>query len=167
MDIKETLRLHKLWVEGHPDGSRANLKGANLKGANLKGADLRGANLYGANLYGADLRGANLKGAELPNFLIAPEEGSFTAWKKTTKGVIKIIVPEDAERTNSLIGRKCRASKIVVVDGEGCGGTGTHYRVITYDKGATIECPDYDGDIRVECTKGIHFFMTKKEAQEW
>ena len=65
MDIKETLRLHKLWVEGHPDGSRANLKGANLKGANLKGADLRGAHRYGSTPYGADLRGANLTQATL------------------------------------------------------------------------------------------------------
>jgi hypothetical protein len=124
MDIKETLRLHKLWVEGHPEGSRAdlkssNLKGANLYGTNLEGVDLKGVDLKGANLYGANLYGTNLEGAKLPNFLIAPEEGSFTAWKKTTKGVIKIIVPEDAERTNSLIGRKCRASKIVVVDGGG------------------------------------------------
>ena len=58
--IKETLRLHKLWVEDEPEGNKADLTGANLYGANLYGA-----NLYGADLYGADLRGANLRYADL------------------------------------------------------------------------------------------------------
>ena len=150
----------------------ANLKGADLEGAdlviaNLKGANLEGANLKGANLKGADLRGANLEGADLPNFLICPQEGSFVAYKKTTKGVIKVLIPEDARRTNSLTGRKCRTDKVVVMGGEGVGGTGPNYPCIIYNEGDTIVCPDYDPDIRVECTKGIHFFMTEKEAREW
>ena len=150
----------------------ANLKGADLEGAdlviaNLKGANLKGANLKGANLKGADLRGANLEGADLPNFLICPQEGSFVAYKKTTKGVIKVLIPRDAQRTNSLAGRKCRTDKVVVMGGEGVGGTGPNYPCIIYNEGDTIVCPDYDPDIRVECTKGIHFFMTEKEAREW
>lgn len=35
-EIKEFLRLHLLWLENKPEGSRANLYGANLYGANLK-----------------------------------------------------------------------------------------------------------------------------------
>ena len=85
--MKEKLRLHKLWTEGNPEGTRANLanmdligtnltaadlsrsnlaytdlSGANLTGANLKGANLTGADLSGANLTGANLKGANLTG---------------------------------------------------------------------------------------------------------
>ena len=68
--LKETIRLHGLWLAEDAAGARANLQGANLYGADLRGADLsganlRGANLYGANLYGADLRRANLSGANL------------------------------------------------------------------------------------------------------
>jgi uncharacterized protein YjbI with pentapeptide repeats len=73
--IKETLRLHSLWLVNDPAGKRANLCGANLYGADLRSANLSGANLYGAylrsanlsgaNLYGADLRSANLSGANL------------------------------------------------------------------------------------------------------
>ena len=77
------------------------------------------------------------------------------------------MITEDAKRTNSLVGRKCRASKVVVLDGDGVGGTGTHYKVLVYGEGDTISCEDYDDDIRVEYTKGIHFFMTKEEAEEW
>ena len=145
----------------------ANLKGANLVLSNLRDANLKGANLEGANLEGAHLEDANLKGAKLPDFQICPQEESFIAYKKTTKGVIKVLIPEDAKRTNSLIGRKCRTSKLVVLGGDGVGGTGPNYAGIIYNEGETIECLDYDGDIRVECTKGIHFFMTEQEARDW
>jgi len=145
----------------------ANLEGAYLDGANLEGAYLEGAYLEGANLRGANLKGAYLEGANLPHFQICPQEGSFIGYKKTTKGVIKLLIAEHAKRTNSLIGRKCRASEVVVLGGEGVDGTGTHYQGIVYGEGNTIKCLDYDDDIRVECTKGIHFFMTLAEAEEW
>ena len=54
--LKEVFRLHKLWLEDHADGVKANLRGAYLSGADLRGADLRGAYLGGANLGGANLR---------------------------------------------------------------------------------------------------------------
>ena len=68
--IKETLRLHGMWLRYEDGGVRAdlreaNLSGANLREANLSGADLRGANLRWADLSGADLRGADLSGASL------------------------------------------------------------------------------------------------------
>ena len=169
----EGTNLQWTYLEG-ADLRRANLKGANLKGANLKGAvlrraDLKGADLRRATLEGAYLQGANLEGATLPHFSIVPEEGGFYAWKKTSKGVIKIYVPADAKRCNSLVSRKCRASKIKVISGEGIGGSSPNRtrRAILYLKGTTVESDKWDDDIRVECTHGIHFFMTKKEAEEW
>ncbi len=70
MDLKETLRLHQMWLRDEEGGKRADLRGANLRGAdlrdaNLEGADLEGADLRDANLRGADLRDANLRGADL------------------------------------------------------------------------------------------------------
>ena len=38
--LKEILEKHKLWIEGDPAGSVANLSGADLSGANLSGANL-------------------------------------------------------------------------------------------------------------------------------
>mgnify|MGYP000906847437 CR=1 FL=1 len=64
-DIKAKIEAHKLWVQGKPGGTRADLGGAYLGGADLGGADLRGAYLGGADLRGADLRGADLRGADL------------------------------------------------------------------------------------------------------
>lgn len=157
--------------------SYANLRGVSLSyvdlsyvdlcGADLRGANLRSANLRGANLMDANLRGADLRGANLPPFQIVPSAGSFIAWKKTTTGVIKIRVPAKAKRTSSLVGRKCRAEYVVVLSGDGCNGFSPTHGKLQYKKGETIVADKYDDDIRVECTHGIHFFMTKEEAEQW
>lgn len=69
-ELNEILVAHKAWLEGEPEGRKANLRGAYLQEADLREADLweadlRGADLWGANLRGANLRGANLRGADL------------------------------------------------------------------------------------------------------
>ena len=186
-EIKEILRLHKMWLRGD-GGSRANFYGADLScanlsradlfGANLSRADLSGANLYGANLSGANLSRAdlscanlscaNLSGANLPPYAVCPEVGEFIAFKKLKDGIIaRLLIPEDAVRTSSLAGRKCRASKVKVLS-LSCGEVGfglhdgTEYRV-----GAIVEPDSYDPDPRVECTHGIHFFITEREARDY
>jgi hypothetical protein len=156
----------------------ANLKGANLYGANLKGANLEVANLEGANLKGANLEGANLKGANLeganhdektnwPHFQLPPEKGAFIAYKKITGGiVIELQIPAKAKRTSSLVGRKCRAEYVKVLT-KGVKAVGKHDKKTMYETGKITRADKYDDDIRVECTHGIHFFMTRKEAEEY
>jgi hypothetical protein len=159
--------------------ARANLTGANLTGANLTRAyltraSLARANLTGANLTDANLTGANLArayptGANLPAFAIVPEEGAFTAFKKTREGaVLTLEIPADAKRTNST-GRKCRASKARVIASSMPGNvfTSTHDRAFLYRVGETVDAPDYNPDIRLECAGGIHFFITRKEAETY
>ncbi len=153
----------------------ANLYGANLYGANLREADLRGANLRGANLQGANLQGANLQGAnlgeKLPHFQICPQEGSFIAYKATCEAVLTLEIQADALRTSSLVGRKCRASavKVLAASFETDDGMyhSKHDRAFIYQIGEIASVGDFDADPRVECTTGIHFFMTKEEAQEY
>ena len=148
------------------DLSGADLRCANLRCANLSGADLSDANLSGAYLISANLEGANLISAKLPNFQIVPEEGSFIAYKKVDTGVIKLLIPEDAKRTSTLVGRKCRASHVKVLEGSGVSST---YKVnqLEYKEGEVVYADKYDDNIRIECTSGIHFFMTRKEVEEW
>ena len=143
----------------------ANLRGAYLGGANLRDANLRGAYLGGANLGGANLEDADLEGAKLSDFQIVPQEGSFIAYKKVNTGVIKLLIPEDAQRTSTLVGRKCRASYVKVLEGSGV--SLTYLTKLEYKEGEFVYPDKYDDDIRVECTHGIHFFMTKKEAENW
>jgi hypothetical protein len=127
------------------------------------------ADLKGADLKGANLREADLEGADLPHFQICPEEGAFIAWKALrnngSKTIAKIQIPEDAQRTSSLVGRKCRASHIIVLEGEG--ESPTNDIKLQYKPGEVVRADSFDPDIRVECSHGIHFFMTRKEAEEW
>ena len=152
--------------------SGANLSGANLSGANLRRANLSGANLRRANLSGADLRWANLSGADLrwadlqeadlPAFKICPETGSFDAWKKVDYGIVKLSIPANAKRTSSLVGRKCRAEFADVLEGSGTSSQGGQYV-----RGERYYPDSYCDDIRIECSNGVHFFMTKKEAEDY
>ena len=151
--------------------SRANLSGAYLSGANLSDANLWGANLSGANLSGANLSRANLSGAK--NFEKArglayqiPQEGELIVWKAVTGGVCKLLIPADAKRTATPIGRKCRAEFVKVLEApqDGCG---IHDPRLVYRAGEIIRPDKYDPDPRVECTHGIHFFLTREEAEAY
>ena len=176
--LNEIIKLHEKWLNSEPGGACANLTGAdlsyadlsyaNLSGADLSCANLSCANLSCANLSCANLYGANLSGANLPPYAVCPEVGEFIAFKKLEDGIIaRLLIPEDAVRTSSLTGRKCRASKVKVLS-LSCGEVGfglhdgTEYRV-----GAIVEPDSYDPDPRVECTHGIHFFITEREARDY
>lgn len=126
--------------------------------------------MRGANLVGANLVGANLRGAKLPHFQICPREGSFTAYKKVKGGVVlRLQIPHDARRTSSLTGRKCRAEFVYVMEAlppaKGPCFESRHGGV--YIVGHRTHADKYDPDIRVECSHGIHFFMTREEAEQW
>ena len=63
VELKTILDLHEKWLNGEPDGKKADLRWADLRLANLSGADLHGADLTGANLRAANLRWADLSEA--------------------------------------------------------------------------------------------------------
>ena len=170
------------------DLREANLRGADLRGVDLSGADLyradlRGADLFGADLYRANLRGADLRGADLYRAdlreakglppIACPDTGAFVAWKKLSGGKIaKLLIPEDAERSSAAT-RKCRASKAQVLtiydydgreiqEGRSMNDFSYFYRV-----GETVEPDSWDPDRWNECSNGIHFFVTRQEAEEY
>ena len=157
------------------DLSWANLSWANLSRANLVGADLSEANLSRAdlswaNLSRADLSWADLSWANLPKFQI-PQEGSLVVWKKLAGGVLcKMLIPEEARRTATLVGRKCRAEYVKVLELVNCSETvacDKHTGNTPYEVGKIVRPDSYNDDIRIECTNGIHFFLTREEAEEY
>ncbi|SAJ89222.1 pentapeptide repeat-containing protein [Burkholderia multivorans] len=156
------------------DLSGAYLSGAYLSGAYLSGAYLSGAYLSGAYLSGAYLRGADLRGADLRDvknfaFQIIPDEGAFVGWKKLKNGVIaKLEIPADAKRTSTPIGRKNRAEFVRVLELFGAEeGLSQHDGKTVYRVGEIVRPDSYNDDIRLECTNGIHFFVTRAEAEEY
>ena len=116
-----------------------------------------------ADLQNADLQHANLQYAKLPHFQLP--EGTLIVYKKVDRCIVTLRIAEKTKRTASLVGRKCRASKAFVVAIEGA--TSAITRDLEYVVGKTVRPDSYNGDIRVECTHGIHFFLTRAEAKEW
>lgn len=146
--------------------SYTDLRGANLYCANLEEANLTKANLDGANLQGACLDKANLTGTRLPHFQI-PQEGDLIGYKKVQDGILKLLIPAQAQRTASLIGRKCRAEYVIVLEGAEQPRQSLFTYTLSYKNGETVYPDSYDDDARVECTHGIHFFLTLPEAKEF
>ena len=151
----------------------ADLNGADLRDADLNGADLTGANLHGVDLTGADLRNAKLDGANMHGsvgfYLQCPETGAFIGWKRVGKHIIKLQITEMALRS-SATGRKCRCSEALVLSID----DGALQEVINYNFSRTVYRvgevvrPDWFDTCRwEECASGIHFFITRKEAEEY
>lgn len=169
------------------DFARAGLSGASMQRADLRGARLDGAAVAGLDLTRADLRGASfidaeyldiarLAGAKLSQRLV-PEKGSFIAWKQARDVVIKLRIPASAKRVAALISNKCRASSayIVAIYNLGSGkksrrkqAYSIHDPWFTYRVGKTVR-PERAFDPRPEreCTSGIHFFLTREEAENY
>jgi len=166
----------------------ADLSDANLSGAYLRGADLSDANLSDANLSGANLRGANLSDADLSGAYLrdvlhnentaffalqCPEVGSFTAWKKANGHIVQLTIPAKAKRSSATT-RKCRASEAKVVKIWDASGnevqecTSTHDKNFIYKVGKTVKPTEpFDDDRWNECSTGVHFFITRGEAEQY
>ena len=191
--LKDTLNEASL-NEANLNG--ANLRGADLRGADLSGANLRGANLSGANLYGANLRGADLRGADLNRVnlyganlsganlsgdtnidikslafaktLFLPE-GDIIGYKKCRNNIIvKLLIPKEAKRSHAF-SRKCRAEYAQVLEIFNAEiATSQYDSNFTYRVGDIVE-PElpFSKDWFNECESGIHFFITRIEAENY
>ena len=153
------------------DLSLTDLREADLSEADLSEADLSEADLSEADLSEAILTGAHIEGAILPAPIV-PLEGEFTGYKKVlssphgTYDVITLRIPVFAQRTSALASRKCRASHVIVVEGEGVSPTASRSK-LTYAPEITVTADRFDADRREECTHGIHFFPTREEAEAY
>ena len=165
----------------------ANLAGANLTGANLTGAYLTGANLEDANLTGANLTGAYLTGAYLTGanldldqveeaiaarWRILPDDGPVIGWKMCRFNVVVCLeIPHEARRSNAPGGRKCRSDSATVIGVWGADGapsdsaTSIHDENFKYRTGETVVVDDFNENPLIECGAGIHFYLTRAEAE--
>ena len=151
---------------------RANLRGASLQGANLQGANLQGASLQGASLWGASLWGANLQDVKNIDLCIARTrilpEGDIIGYKKCMNDtIVKLKIPASAKRSHSF-GRKCRAEFVEVLEVFGAETAVSNYDNKTIYRAGEIVRPDkWSDDWQNECDSGIHFFITKIEAENY
>ncbi|MCD6148985.1 pentapeptide repeat-containing protein [bacterium] len=149
----------------------ANLWEANLWRANLKEADLTGADLRGADLTGADLTGANLRDIRI-NYLTvgihpAPE-GDLIGWGKKNGHIVKLLIPKEARRSCATT-RKYRAEYAICLEIEGADEVKVenYYATAIYRSGEKVVAHEWCEDRWQECAGGIHFFLTREEAENW
>jgi hypothetical protein len=168
---------------------RISLVGADLNGNSFRSADLNGANFRMADMshcvfIDTDLRGAYFNGAYLngarfvrcqldPMFearLSILPDGDIVGWKKCRdEVVVKLLIPAAFRRSNGT-GRKCRAegAKVLEIFPEGAEAVSLFDSNTVYRVGETVRCyRAFDEDRYQECSAGIHFFLTRAEAENF
>ena len=182
-ELKEILEQHRLWLNSNgKEGKCTNLTNVNLSGADLRradliGADLRRANLRRADLRGADLRGANLIGANLTDTILDKKEQCrkgivltepMIGYKKARGGKIITLEMPIGSKVFSIHNKKRRTNKVKVIDMQGEAELGSiRNSSFKYHVGDEIEIKDFDEMYNVECGAGIHFFLTREEAENY
>ena len=153
------------------DLSSANLRSADLSSANLRSADLSSADLSSANLYGADLRSADLK--KIVSVTTIIPEGDLIVWKKLQSNlIVQLLIPSKAKRVNAIGSRKCRfefVKTLAIFDGKKKvkEGIGKHDGKTIYKVGELTYPDEFDPSPLIECSHGIHAFITKQEAIDY
>lgn len=112
-----------------------------------------------------------------------PETGAFTAWKKAYRNeldesvrelIVELEIPEDAQRVNSGFNDKCRCDKALVKSITNLAGNFEFYEaksdysnLFVYGLGRMVSVENFNKNPFVSCGAGIHFYMTRGEAEEY
>ena len=157
-ELKQTLSDHVDWLNNN-GGERADLSSADLSYADLRHAENSDTVRYGA--------------VTAIFALQCPEEGSFIGWKKARKkSIVKLRIPAKAKRSSATT-RKCRASEakvLAIFDREGKKievTTSNYDDAFEYKVGEIVSVEHFDENRWEECASGIHFFITRKEAEQY
>lgn len=160
------------------DLSDLDLRMLDLSYSNLSNTNLSYANLVYAILDNTDLSYANLEHAYLSNAILDEKEQirkgmilkeSMIGYKKCKLGtIVTLEIPKGAS-VFSINNDKCRTNKAKVIEiSDGKKIAYSNYdNFFIYKLGKEIEVKDFDLRYNVECSSGIHFFRTRKEAENY
>lgn len=103
--------------------------------------------------------------------------GDLIGWKKLASSAIaELLIPKAARRSNATGKRKCRAEYAEVVaitsaDGkalkEATNRADGQALTMTYTVGKRVTPDSFDINPEAECAPGIHFFITREEAEAY
>lgn len=160
------------------------MKGASFKNARMVTASFRYCDMRECNIEGADLFGAVLEFAKLDGIisnddtkwfrLHCPETGAFLAYKKCVNDrMVQLLVPADAKRTSATL-RSCRCNKAKVLTIKSFDFKENFDEAwslvdedFVYKRGEWVEVKDFNEDRWQDSTTGIHFWMTRAEAEAY
>ena len=163
---------------GGADFGGADFRNAYFGGADFRNADFGGAYFRNADFGGAYFRNADFGGANMDYTinegtfgltLNCPEVGEFTAYKKANGVIVTLLIPKDALRSSATT-YKCRASKAIVLEIDGGNMTevmSDYDSSFKYVVGETVTVDNFDTDRWNECSTGIHFFMSRRMAENY
>ena len=157
----------------------ANFENANMKTASFRFCDMSGCNIKGANLYGAVLENAdltNIQSDEATQWfrLYCPETGAFLGYKKCVNDrMVQLLIPADALRTSATL-PSCRCNKAKVLTIKSFDFKENYDEAwslvdenFEYKRGEWVEVKDFNEDRWMDSTTGIHFWMTREEAEAY
>lgn len=169
----------------HANLTKANLRStdmihANLSYANLTKADLSDVNLMNANLSNAVFNSTFLNWANLSGIKLDDTKGSLMeyrrgkiltqdiiGYKKCDGGIIVTLLIPRGAIVFSINGNKCRTNRAKVISIDGADRAYSTYKYMTYYVGDEFNIYDFNLEYNEECAPGIHFFMTRKEAEDY
>ena len=158
---------------------RACFKNASMMTASFRYCDMKECNIEDENLFGAVLEHANLEGIVSNEGtqwfrLHCPETGAFLAYKKCVNDrMVQLLVPADAKRTSATLPScRCNKAKVLTIKSfdyeenfdEAWSLVDENF---VYKKGEWVEVKNFNEDRWMDSTTGIHFWMTRKEAQDY
>ncbi len=161
----------------------ADLSGADLSGADLRDADLRSADLIDAVLRGAVLRGAVLRGAVLSGAVLSGANldkkeqirkgicltKKMIGYKKCRDDlIVKLEIPKGAI-VFSINNSKCRTNiaKVLEISDNKKVAISQQDENFKYKVGKIVRPTSFNCEYNIACAGGIHFFRTRKEAEEY
>ena len=140
---------------------------------------MTGSNISGANLYAAILEFAKLDDVisdENTKWfrLACPEEGAFLGYKKCCDDrLVQLLIPADAKRSSATMAScRCNKAKVLTIKS-------FDYKKVydeawslvdenfVYRTGEWVEVKDFNEDRWQDSTRGIHFWMTRKQAKAY
>ena len=158
------------------DISYANMHGAYMRGTNMRNANMRYGDISYTNMRGVDMSGTNMNGV---NMSYANMHGidrlrkgiklsePIIGWKKCKNDVlVKLEIPRGAI-VFSINNKKCRTDKAKVLEIIGADRAYSNHKFFSYYVGDIIEIFDFNCEYNVECAKGIHFFKSREEAENY
>lgn len=152
----------------------ANLKTASFRYCDMRQCDIRGADLFGAVLEYADLTGIISDEGTKWFRLHCPEKGAFLGYKKCFNNrLVQLLIPADAKRTSATL-PSCRCSKAKVLTIKSFDFKEEYDEAwslvdedFIYKKGEWVEVKDFNEDRWQDSTTGIHFWLTREEAEAY
>lgn len=176
----------------HADLSNAfltstDLSNAELSHANLSNSHMENSTLDFAKMYDTKIDGTNMYGASLISTDLSCSNGNLIEYRKgkilrdDIIGYKKCVDEHNRYAVTvtlkiprgsivfSINGHKCRTNRAIVmaISGVPRAYSLLHEHCMSYYVGDEINIYNFDCQYNRECAEGIHFFMTREEAEEY